>query len=223
MKRRTAPATLAAVVYLRVSTAEQAASGLGREAQEAACRAHCSRLGWPVLSVHVDDGLSGTLPVARRPGLVAAVAAVKAAPGAALVVASVSRLARTQLELWQLVDDRGEWALPLVSASEPFDVSTAAGRAFLGMLATFATLEADMCSDRTSAALAAAKARGVTLGAPKLLSRPAMAPAIERAHALRAEGLSLRAVVDKLNAEGIAAAKGGPWHLKTLRAALAVP
>jgi hypothetical protein len=74
----------------------------------------------------------------------------------------------------------------------------------------------------TIAGIANARARGVTLGAPRLLARPAMAAAVERARALRASGLSLRDVVAALNAEGVASAKGGVWHVKTLRAALAV-
>lgn len=226
--RKPSPIT-AAIIYLRVSTAGQAESGLGREAQEAACRELCARHGWPVLGVHVDDGISGTVGLAGRPGLAAAVGAVHARPGTACVVYSISRLARSQRALWDLVDDRGEYALPLVSASEPFDVSTPAGRAMLGMLATFAALEADLASERTSAALGAARARGTKLGAPGMIERvvdgvrvvdEVKAAHVRRAQGLRAEGLSLREVAERLNAEGVPAAKGGRWHVRTVRVAL---
>jgi hypothetical protein len=85
------PASASAVVYLRVSTARQAAEGIGLDAQEAKCRAHAERMGWPVLAVHKDEGVSGRDGVEDRAGLQAAIAAVKANPGAVVVVYSVSR------------------------------------------------------------------------------------------------------------------------------------
>lgn len=221
-KQRAKQAHTAAVIYLRVSSDGQAASGLGREAQEAACRALAARQGWEVASVHVDDGISGTLAVERRPGLLAAVQACRVHGGAAFVVYSVSRAARSVPELYRLVDPKGPFGVPLVSVSEPIDMATAAGRMLLGVLAAFAAFESDLASERTTAALSAARARGTRLGAPKLLAAPAMEPALARARELRASGLSLRDVVAQLNAEGVAAAKGGRWHEKTLRAALAI-
>lgn len=221
-----------AVVYLRVSTEWQTESGLGREAQESACRAFAARQGWAVRSVHVDDGLSGKLPIAARPGLAAAVAESHSI-GAALLVYALTRAFRSQRECWLTVEDeRGEPALPLVSATEPFDLTTAFGRAAFGMLATFARLEADLASDRTVAALAAAKERGTQLGAPSMVERvvdgrrepdPAMVATVRRIRGMRDEGLSLRAIRDRLNVEGVPTARaGGRWHLRTVEVALAV-
>lgn len=216
----------AAVLYLRVSTDRQAESGLGIEAQEAACRAFCARQGWDVASVHVDAGLSGTLPIGERPGLAAAAAAVRALPGAAFVVYSLSRLARSQRQTWELLDDRGPYALPVVSATEPFDASTAMGKAFLGMLATFSALESDLASERTMAALGAARTRGVKLGAPSMATLAAASPEaaaiLRRVHALRSsEGLSQRAIAEHLNDSGVPSLGGGRWHLRSVQIALA--
>jgi DNA invertase Pin-like site-specific DNA recombinase len=221
MTRRKLATYTAAVIYLRVSTDGQRVSGLGREAQEAACREHCARHGWAVQAVHCDDGLSGTLPVEERPGLAAAVEAARAA-GVVLLVYSVSRAARSVGELYRLVDPRdGSDPIPLVSVSEPFDLTTAMGKAFLGMLAVLAALESDLASERTIAALAAAKARGVKLGAPRVYD--GAHPGVIRAQALRAEGMSERDIADQLNHEGVPTARpGGRWHQKTVRAALAV-
>lgn len=55
-----------AVVYLRVSTDEQAESGLGLESQLSACRAAAERLGLAIASIHEDD-VSGGLPLDRHP------------------------------------------------------------------------------------------------------------------------------------------------------------
>jgi site-specific DNA recombinase len=189
-------------------------------------------MDWAVVGMFVDDGLSGTLPMAKRPGLTEAVAAVKARSGTAFMVYSVSRLARTQKELWDLVDDRGEWALPLVSASEPFDVSTAAGKAFLGMLATFATLESDLARERTTAALEAARERGTKLGAPSMVERVVdgvrtvdteKADVVRLIQGLYASGeWSLESLAAELNSRGVPTAKGGRWHKRTVRVAVGI-
>ncbi len=234
--RRKPQTPTAVVIYLRVSTEDQARSGLGREAQEAACRAFCARMGWRLLgppgergeaTAFVDDGLSGKLPIGARPGLAAAVEAARG-PGVAFVVYSLSRAFRTQRECWMTVeDDRGEPALPLVSATEPFDLTTAFGRAAFGMLATFARLEADLASDRTVAALSAAKARGTRLGAPGMVERvtakgvrefiPERVEVAREIQALRRQGLSLAAIADELNTRGVPTAKpGARWHKRTV-------
>src|SRR5580700_2761934 len=105
-RKSTPAAAPAAVIYLRVSTARQAAEGIGLDAQEAKCRAHAERMGWPVVAVLRDEGVSGRDGVDDRPGLLATIDAVKANPGAVVVVYSVSRLARRQRLLWNLLDDR---------------------------------------------------------------------------------------------------------------------
>ncbi len=208
-------ARTSAVIYLRVSTEKQARSGLGREAQEATCRAYAERQGWTVAGVFVDDGVTGKLE--ERPAFLAALAAQRANDAAFLVYA-VSRFARTQRQTWNLVDDRGEYRIPLVSATEPFDTSTPMGRAFLGMLATFAALESDLASERTRDALAAARKRGVRLGAPGMVTTVP----VDVLRRIQSDPRSLRAVAESLNNDGIPAAKGGRWYAHTVKAAKAV-
>jgi DNA invertase Pin-like site-specific DNA recombinase len=231
--RRKAPAVpTACVIYLRVSTEDQARSGLGREAQEAACRAYAAKHGWTVLAVFVDDGVGGKLSVAKRPALAAAIAGANADAGVAFLVYSLTRAFRTQRECWLTIEDEhGDPALPLVSATEPFDLTTAFGRASFGMLATFARLEADLVSDRTVGALQAAQARGVILGAPKMTERvvdgvrqtdPAKLAVVRQIQDLRADGLSYARIAAKMNDDGIPSANGARWHVRTVRVALAV-
>ena len=231
-RRKPVTTPTSCVIYLRVSTEEQERSGLGREAQEAACRKYAARQGWEIAAVYVEEGLSGKLPVRERPALAEAIAAANAGPGVAFLVYSLTRAFRTQRECWMTIeDDHGDPALPLVSATEPFDLTTAFGRASFGMLATFARLEADLVADRTVAALDAARARGVVLGAPKMTERvvdgvretdPAKMAVVLRIQALRAEGLSYAKIAEQLNGEGVASAKGGRWHVRTVRVALGV-
>ena len=162
-----------AVLYTRVSTGKQAASGLGLEAQIAACRAHAQRKGYKVVGEFTDAAISGKDAIDKRPGLQAVLAAAAKHEDVVVVVYSLSRLSRRQSLTWTLLDDRGAYRLQIESASEPFDTSTPMGRAMLGMLGVWSQLEADMCAERTSEALAARRARGLPLGArPLSAERP---------------------------------------------------
>lgn len=210
-----------AVIYLRVSTARQAAEGIGLDAQEAKCRAHAERMGWSVIAAHRDEGISGRDCVERRPGLQATIETVKSHPGAVVVVYSVSRLARRQRLFWNLLDDREGYGLPVSSATEAFDTATPTGRAMLGMIATFAQLEADMVSERTKDALAEVKAQGKKLGAPSMIDLGAV-ESVRLAQELYSTGkFTHRSLAEELNRQRVATAKGGgKWWPKTVRSAL---
>src|SRR4051794_36760887 len=80
-----------AVVYLRVSTDEQAESGLGLDAQRAACRSLAARLGWDVAAAFQDE-MSGGLKLDQRIVLLDAIAAL--GRGDVLLVAKRDRLGR---------------------------------------------------------------------------------------------------------------------------------
>src|SRR5262249_28883596 len=80
-----------AIVYLRVSTDEQAESGLGLESQLAACRAFAARMGWEIVLI-VEDTMSGGLKLEKRTILLDAIAALK--HGDVLLVAKRDRLSR---------------------------------------------------------------------------------------------------------------------------------
>lgn len=208
-----------AVIYLRVSTDQQAREGIGIEAQLARCEITAIARGLEIVGVFRDEGLSGKAEVRLRPGLVAAIDECKKT-GAVLVAYSVSRIARRQRILWDLLDPEGGHRLSFISATEPFDTSTPMGRAMLGMIAVWSALEADLVSERTKDALAQARAKGTRLGAPPtaaLISDDVRAKIL----AMSDEGLSLRAIADRLNAEGVGTAKGvGQWWPKTVRAVL---
>lgn len=230
-RRRPTAAPPAAVIYCRVSTQEQGDSGASLEAQETKCRDHAARLGLPVLSVHTDIQ-TGKDDVQDRPGLQAAILAVQRAPGSVLVAYSVSRVARRQKVLWGILDAHDGLGIPLTSATEPFDTSTPMGRAMLGMLAVWSTLEADMIAARTKDALAAVKARGVKLGGLGMVEKrdgssrvldATKADIIRAVKALKLEtGLPLRALAAELRRRGVSSVTGKTWHPDTIAKALAL-
>ncbi len=208
-----------AVIYLRVSTSAQAASGAGMEAQLAKCQEHCARSGIPVLSVHQDAAVSGKDGVDKRPGLREVIEVVRAAPGTVVVVYSLSRLGRSQRLIWNLLDAKGEYALPLSSATEPFETTTPMGRAMLGMLGVWAQLESDLVSERTIDALAAVAARGVKLGAMPMSQKvPDIVKEIQEKYATGK--WTIKSITADLNARGIPSSKGGKWWSKTVYTAI---
>ncbi len=200
------------ISYLRVSTNAQGASGLGLEAQRAAVGAFLNGGDWELVSevVEVESGKNSA-----RPELAKALALCKK-HRATLVVAKLDRLSRSVAFLAQLL----EAGVDFVACDNPH-----ANKLMIHMLAAFAEHERDQISARTKAALAAAKARGVKLGGPKLAEaridavRELKAGADRRAtnilpliREIQASGVtSLNAIAGTLNARGVTTPRGGRW------------
>lgn len=210
----------AALVYLRVSTARQANEGVGLEAQEAKCRAHAQRLGLEVVETFTDAGISGKDGIESRPGLKALLQKAAQNPGHVVVVYSISRLARRQKLLWQLLDDRDGHGLSVSSATESFDTTTPTGRAMLGMIAVFAQLEADMVSERTKDALAEVKAQGKKLGQKSMLELcPETVSYVKKLYATG--NYSHRSLAEELNRQNFPTVTGkGKWWARNVEIAI---
>jgi DNA invertase Pin-like site-specific DNA recombinase len=202
------------VGYVRVSTEEQAASGLGLAAQEAAIQAECDRRGVTLCAVYRDEGVSGSVPPDRRPGLSAAITALDAGEASTLMVAKVDRLGRSFADLALLTPlaERAGWGI--VALNSPLDTTTPSGAAMSRMMAVFAALERDLISERTTSALAVRKSQGVVLGKPSQVTQEARA----RLSELRADGLTWRAIAERMNADGVPSGSGVPaWTAATAR------
>jgi DNA invertase Pin-like site-specific DNA recombinase len=204
----------AAIGYVRVSTSEQSESGLGLEAQRQAIRAEALRHGWELLVIHEDAGVSGKA-LMGRPGLQDALDAVEAhGSDAVLVVAKLDRLSRSMLDFASImkVSEKQGWGI--VALDLGVDTSTPSGEMMANILATFAQFERRLIGQRTKDALSIKKAEGVKLGRPTVTAPGTVA----RIQALRAEGLSLRAIAGKLNEEGVPTSQGGKqWYASTVR------
>lgn len=122
-----------AVISLRVSTDEQAIEGYSLAAQERACRAYCEMQGWTVVGVFVDEGISGTLPPAARPGLAAALGLLRSGQAQALVVHKLDRLARSVRIANDLVDEFQRRGIAFVAVADHLDLSTPFGWAAFQM------------------------------------------------------------------------------------------
>lgn len=148
-----AKAALQVAAYIRVSTEDQAESGLGMEAQRTRCKAMCEVKAWPEPTFYVDDGISGTKDVDKRPGLQKLVDDIKAGKVNAVVIPSLDRLGRRMHIIINLLDAFNKHGVSLVSCKESFDTSTPQGQFVLHMFAALAQLERDLISQRTIDAL----------------------------------------------------------------------
>lgn len=213
-KRTTAPADTA-VAYLRVSTEEQATSGLGLAAQRASIETEAARRGLTIVGWFADEGISGKA-IANRPALADAITAVEACTAESLIVAKLDRLSRSVADASQMLDRANRNGWRILSADLAVDQTTPAGEAAASMMIVFSQLERRLISQRTKDALAQKKAQGVRLG------RPSTTPAevTRRILDASAAGKSLRTIAAELTDAGIPTARGGQWRASTVRAVL---
>jgi DNA invertase Pin-like site-specific DNA recombinase len=203
------------VSYLRVSTKRQGESGLGLEAQREAVAVWLNGGDWTLVEEHVEVE-SGRRN--DRPELEKAFAACRAY-NAKLVIAKLDRLSRDAHFLLGLQKAGVEF----IAVDMPH-----ANRLTVGVMALVAEQEREAISQRTKAALAAAKARGTKLGKPKGTPVPRSDVGRingQKANAANAQafaerlrpildqfsGKSANAAAQELNQRGYATARGGQW------------
>lgn len=213
------------VAYYRVSTSQQGRSGLGIEAQREALSRFATGEGFEIVAefVEIETG-KGSDALDRRLELAAALARARSLRCA---VAKLDRLSRDVHFISGLMAHR----VPFVVAELGPDVDPFV----LHLYAALAEKERALISGRTKSALAAAKARGVKLGNPKLERARGQAVAALKAEADRAAGnvlpiiaelqksgaKTLRQIAEALNARGIPTPRGGAWYAASVRNALA--
>ena len=200
------------IAYFRVSTDQQGRSGLGLDAQR---QAVLDVVGAGDLVAEFTEIESGK--VNDRPQLAAALAQAKK-ERATLVIAKQDRLGRRAGFVLNLLDTSG---IDFVFAENPL-----ASELEIGIKAVVAQEEGRLISERTTAALAQAKARGVKLGAPDPSIGAAAGRQVQADKADRFAGnvlpvirdiqsagiSSLREIASALNARGISTQRGGDWH-----------
>lgn len=135
------------VLYIRVSTLEQALEGYSIEEQKRRLIAYCKARGWSIVEILVDPGYSGSN--LDRPGIQTLISHIREYD--MVLVYKLDRLSRSQRDTLYLIESV---FLPngvdFVSMSESFDTSTPFGRAVIGILSVFAQLEREQIKERTA-------------------------------------------------------------------------
>jgi DNA invertase Pin-like site-specific DNA recombinase len=202
------------VTYLRVSTSEQALSGLGLDAQRATVAAYAERKGLKIVEEYCDEGISAR-SLKGRPAALAALEAVRTGKAAGLLVAKMDRLSRSVVDGAGLMEQAGREGWALHFADLDIDTSTPAGEMAANIIISGSQYERRLISQRTRDALAAKRARGERLGAAPALP----VEVIRRILAERAAGRTFQAIADALMADGIPTSRGNTlWYPATIRA-----
>jgi len=200
------------IAYFRVSTDKQGKSGLGLEAQRKAVLDYLDGARWSLVQefVEIESGKHN-----ERPQLTVALAACKK-HRARLVIAKLDRLSRNLAFIAALMESGVEF----VAVDNPH-----ATKLTVHILAAVAEHEREMISERTKAALRAAKARGTRLGNPQLAKAAKRGTAAVKANAKqfaanvlpvieeieRAGFTSHNAIAAKLNERNVRTARGVKW------------
>lgn len=137
------------VIYVRVSTQEQAREGYSIGEQIERLTKYCEAMQWEIVETFIDPGYSGG--DTERPGLKAMISKIEAGGVEKVVVYKLDRLSRSQKDTLFLIEDVFlKHGTDFVSMNENFDTSTPFGRAMIGILAVFAQLEREQIRERMS-------------------------------------------------------------------------
>jgi DNA invertase Pin-like site-specific DNA recombinase len=200
-----------------VSAVDADAHGSDLEAQTEQIRAACARHGFESVEV-VRDFESHSSSDLERPGLNYAIERLEAGDASCLVVASLERLTRSAAHLGTLIDRLGEREIRLVVLDIALDTGNADGRLAAEALANVGTLERRSVDTRTRKGLQAARDARGSSGRPSVADRPALK---ERIAQMRARGMTLQAIADTLNSEGVPTLRGGTeWRPSSVQAAV---
>ena len=231
-----------AIGYIRVSTQEQAESGLGLDAQERAVRLYCEMKGFDLVGLIRDEGVSAGKPLGDRDGGQGLLRSAAFKGTSHVIAMKLDRLFRNAGDALQVVEDwdKAGIALHLVDqGGSAMDTSSAMGKFMLTVLAGVAEMERNLGRERTTAALAEKRARGEKTGgtvpygwdavpceafdsgAIKLVPNAQEQAVINQMHRLRQEGSALAGIVRRLNRDGVPTKTGARWHPETVRGILA--
>ena len=228
MAKRTTANDRTAVIYLRVSTADQAEHGVSLDAQQERLTAYAVANGLEVAGILRESAISGTIPLADRPEGEKLTQMVSSGQVRHVIALKLDRLFRSAVDalsttaLW----DKQGIALHLVDmGGQSLNTGSAMGRMMLTMMAGFAQLERDLTAERTTQALAHKKANGTAYSPTPygkdrqgdILTDNAQEQGIIRQmRELRENGFSLRGIAEHLNSNGIASKQGKRWYASSV-------
>lgn len=218
---------MVAIGYIRVSTEGQAEEGVSLDTQREKIEAWAKLHDETEVVIYQDAGISGA-SMDQRPGLQDALREA-CRRRAALVVYSLSRLARSTRDTLSISDRLAKSGAELVSLSERIDTTSASGKMVFRLLAVLAEFERDQISERTRAAMAHLRrsqrriSRFAPYGWDFDADGEALVPNLDeqlvvaRMIVLRAEGLTFQAIADRLTEEAVSTKQGGrPWTAKVV-------
>lgn len=222
----TVKTNLKAFGYIRVSSEEQANSGLSLSHQRNKITAYAKAMDIQLIEIIEDSGKSAKN--LNRPGIQKALDGIKNNLANALIVLKLDRLTRSVKDLGSLVEIFDKTAAALISVQDSINTLTAGGRLVLNVLGSIAQWEREEIGERTAAALAVKKERGEKTGGlvpfgydvtkeGKLIINAMEQAALKIIEKLHMKNTSLRAIGTRLEELGYEPKAGGKWHPQVIK------
>lgn len=217
--------------YRRVSTAEQT-NGTSLDSQQAAIEAAATMRGETVAHTFTDDGVSASIPFAKRPEGSALFKRVEA--GDTIIATKLDRMFRNSLDALNTLDALRERGVDLVL----LDLGTSSvttngiGRVLFTVMGAFAQFDRERIKERQAEGIAAKRAKNGHVGglapfgycvegegkAARLIPDDREQATVARARILRAGGMTFRGIAQRLATEGHLSRAGTPLNPATVRA-----
>lgn len=204
--------TTKALLYVRVSTEEQADLGASLEAQEQALMVEAVRRGYDFEVVR-EEGKSAK-SIQGRDKLVEALDLLDKHKADVLMAVRMDRLSRDVGDVAALMRRSKKKGWGIILSGERID-TTPDGEFRTHLDAALAQRERGMIGLRTREGMAQRKAEGKHMGRSVEVE---FLPTYRRVLSMSADGMSLNAIARSLNEEGVPTAKGGKWYPSTVRA-----
>ena len=134
-----------------------------------------------------------------------------------LVVSELSRVTRSAAELGRVIEWLDRSHARLIAATHGFDTNEVDGRLAADLLIEVSHWESERLSERMRKGLRAARGKGLALGRPGVVDNPQLR---ERIANMRAQGMTLQAIADRLNEDGVPTVRGGAkWRHSSVQVA----
>jgi len=218
-----------AVGYIRVSTEEQAVSGLSLSNQREKIEGYGKLHDLVIQEIVSDPGQSGA--TIDRPGLQSILGMVRRREIGAVVILKLDRLSRCQKHILEIIELLERYQVRLISVQESLDTSSASGRFVVSLLGSLSQLERETISERTSSALGELRRQKRRFskhpplgwrfdGSGKMIEHPKEQKTLSMIRELHKAGLSLRKIGAELLNRGISPRNGSGWSTSVIRNAI---
>jgi DNA invertase Pin-like site-specific DNA recombinase len=176
----------------------------------------CERRGWRLVEL-VRDKEAPSGKALDRPGLGYALERMQAGEASCLIVSKLRRLSHSVADIGRILDVIRRAGGRLVALDLGIDTATPEGRKAANVLLAVSDWERQRLAERTRQGLEATRAKGGAVGRPSVHDVPELK---QRIVELRESGLTLQAIADRLNAEGVPTLRGGQmWRPSAVQAA----
>ena len=146
--QNSSPNKPSAAIYVRVSTEDQVKHGYSIAAQEEALKNYCAVLGYEVLKVYKDEGISAK-DLKSRPAMQQLLKDAEAKKFAAIFIYKLDRFSRSLKDLILTIDQIKAWGIDFISLQDRIETASATGKLMFHIISAFAEFERNVIGERT--------------------------------------------------------------------------